>query len=654
MKGSSEITVDRKELTVSVYTVDDKVYDGTTAAAGTLKLDGAAAGEEPACEGTFAWTSASAGTATVNVSGIHLTGDWGKNYQVVDRLDNQPAGNEIQPKPLTETMFAAPSDVTYTGGEQKPAVTAAEPLLTSDDYETSYENNINAGEAAIHLTGKGNFTGSLTLHFNILPADFSYSVAGGNVKIGNNIEYVSVSETAAGVNGEQVKGTLVWYADDAYTQRTGEDYVFAGAEGDTVTLYWEFTPSEDETNYSSAPLRGETEFILQEKTVPVLRAESYVKDYDGAEVTLEELTEKASAYDGDKEIKGTWKMADTAPVMKDAERYEVELDFTPEDTGSYAQAVTEISVEIRKLDAVISLQLSTNRITTEDPLPEAELVYSGVLGGESLVPDTKPVFAGMPETAAAGVYTVRLENREEILKAVKALETSENYNVAAGSMSVTLTVTENITILPSPEAPAGMAYRLEMENGISRVPESLTEKFETPEELQEVLFRALTEKQPGTAAENSEVHDVKLYISTDGGRSWIEADETNFPKEGIALTLPYPEGTNKTDYKFVVAHIFTADLNGFSAGDIEIVDAENRENGIRFTLMGLSPICVSWIKTESPDQDEETTTEAPASGNKAPLTGDETNTIPWILLLFFSAGILTVQFKKNKHMQKNT
>ncbi|MCC8017962.1 MAG: hypothetical protein LIO39_05065, partial [Lachnospiraceae bacterium] len=50
--------------------------------------------------------------------------------------------------------------------------------------------------------------------------------------------------------------------------------------------------------------------------------------------------------------------------------------------------------------------------------------------------------------------------------------------------------------------------------------------------------------------------DVTLMISTDGGVTWVEATEANFPADGITITIPYPDGTNRTDYDFTVVHMF--------------------------------------------------------------------------------------------------
>jgi len=62
-------------------------------------------------------------------------------------------------------------DQTYTGYtiSPKPEIHTGAKLLTENtDYTLDYSNNENAGTANIHITGKGEYTGTLTKPFNIL------------------------------------------------------------------------------------------------------------------------------------------------------------------------------------------------------------------------------------------------------------------------------------------------------------------------------------------------------------------------------------------------------------------------------------------------------------------------------------------------------
>ena len=91
--------------------------------------------------------------------------------------------------------------------------------------------------------------------------------------------------------------------------------------------------------------------------------------------------------------------------------------------------------------------------------------------------------------------------------------------------------------------------------------------------------------------------------SDDGGKTWVKADETHFPKDGkLQITLPYPNGTDKT-YTFTVVHMFTSAAFGKTPGDVEMPKVTNGADGISFAVTGLSPITVSWTAPEAPEHD---------------------------------------------------
>ena len=67
---------------------------------------------------------------------------------------------------------------TYTGSEIKPNISKVSfgyTLKPNRDYTVKYSNNINAGTAKIQFTGKGNFTGTKTIHFTIHRKQISVS-----------------------------------------------------------------------------------------------------------------------------------------------------------------------------------------------------------------------------------------------------------------------------------------------------------------------------------------------------------------------------------------------------------------------------------------------------------------------------------------------
>jgi hypothetical protein len=77
-----------------------------------------------------------------------------------------------------EGMSAAleQSGLTYTGSAAEPAVTVKDgekTLVRGTDYTVAYQNNLNAGRAAVQITFRGNYTGSEELTFTIAKASFA-------------------------------------------------------------------------------------------------------------------------------------------------------------------------------------------------------------------------------------------------------------------------------------------------------------------------------------------------------------------------------------------------------------------------------------------------------------------------------------------------
>ena len=97
--------------------------------------------------------------------------------------------------------------------------------------------------------------------------------------------------------------------------------------------------------------------------------------------------------------------------------------------------------------------------------------------------------------------------------------------------------------------------KVKISEGLSKVTGDLENtEFNTVEKIQNKLTETVVLNE-GYTAENTVLYDIELVISNDGGLTWVPAAAENFPKEGIEVTLPYPDGTNAEDYDFTVAHM---------------------------------------------------------------------------------------------------
>ena len=202
--------------------------------------------------------------------------------------------------------------------------------------------------------------------------------------------------------------------------------------------------------------------------------------------------------------------------------------------------------------------------------------------------DTAPEKIYQYEDADKRIVTGLLVNRN--------MMTLEIYNTSTNKIDDKISVP--ITEEPEDEN----MYKTEVENGISKVPDSFKDKenLNTPEKIEQEMKLKLRDKVSGIEETNVAVYDVKLMVNVNG-TGWQEVTKDDFPSDGLTVTLPYPAGTGKDTHDFAAAHMFTADMNGFQAGDIEYPDVAKTEKGIEFKVKGLSPIAIGWkeVKDDS-------------------------------------------------------
>lgn len=154
----------------------------------------------------------------------------------------------------------------------------------------------------------------------------------------------------------------------------------------------------------------------------------------------------------------------------------------------------------------------------------------------------------------------------------------------------------------------GDDYRLVMgEKDKAEVTLELVENpnLNTQEKIVNHMNSLLDEKQlNGKTPEkqNMAVYDVLLLNKAANG-VWDRVTDENFPAAGVTVTIPYPEGTNASDYAFLAMHMLTMSRTGsdgkqYRAGDVEIPSLTLTDDGIEMTLNSLSPIALSWAKID--------------------------------------------------------
>ncbi|MBQ3431637.1 MAG: leucine-rich repeat domain-containing protein [Clostridia bacterium] len=116
------------------------------------------------------------------------------------RCDNTEA-SEVIYAPKTFTL--AKTSYVYTGKAIAPAVAVKDSkgkaLVKGTDYDVLYKNNINIGTASVVITFKGNYEGTKTLAFTILPKATNLALAGAKKA------FTAKWTKVAGVTGYQIQ-----------------------------------------------------------------------------------------------------------------------------------------------------------------------------------------------------------------------------------------------------------------------------------------------------------------------------------------------------------------------------------------------------------------------------------------------------------------
>ena len=158
-----KIVVSKKSLNNGLLTLSETsyVYDGTyKKPAATVTFGGKVLQEGK--DYTISYrNNLNVGVATVIATGMgDYTGYTSKNFTITKRA-------------MTGGTVSVASSVSFTGSNITPSVTvkvAGRSLTNGTDYTVSYSNNKNVGKATVKITGKGNYSGSLSAKFDIVPA----------------------------------------------------------------------------------------------------------------------------------------------------------------------------------------------------------------------------------------------------------------------------------------------------------------------------------------------------------------------------------------------------------------------------------------------------------------------------------------------------
>ncbi len=367
---------------------------------------------------------------------------------------------KIEPKPITENMIAGIAEsYTYVGHQIRPetvAVVDDSVILTKDtDYTLEYGANEEVGEdkGSVIIKGTGNYTGEVTVYFNIAPVDGSSGMtasidpAYGTYDPDGNTATVTVThQTGSGSHDVDLTAANAEYTISATDLVTGQAITDHGATGTGDTLTFTKPAIYDIILTLTGDHRGE--FRLSYTLLPLSN------DDGGLTLTVDDETQKVFTYGDEIDQSDA-----TITVMADGNNVTDQCTLTYEYTGfdqttasgDYSSSVLEnagvytVTATPKDGSAITGTGTFTFLILQRD-LSEANLTVedSGLVYNQNAqTPSVTVTVDGNAQPTKDTDYTITYYNNVNASNAAKAVVTATGNNFTGSQ-------TADFTIAPKP------------------------------------------------------------------------------------------------------------------------------------------------------------------------------------------------------------
>lgn len=441
--GKATIEITKRPVKVVTYG-NTKVYDGKPLTAGG-EVNGLVDGETV----SFAIT----GTQTlVGSSNNTYTLEWNKsadkdNYQVlpesvgvleVTPQSINPGPNPENPDPSYDGIqIDSPSDVEYDGQAHKwsPTVTDknGNALTESTDYEVSYDKDdfTDVKTITVTITGKGNYTGTVTRVYNILAAPLIIRTEKAE-KTYDGKPLTNENMTIEGLkNGEVV------------AHKTTGTQTEVGNSDNTYELDWKSKESTaKESNYIIKEVSLGKLVVKETEDEIVVTTTGGTFTYDGqphgATVEVSELPEGYTLQTAESDATAT--DVTTEAVTADADRLVIVNAAGVDVTANLK--ITRVTGEIVVNPATVTVTTpNASKVYDGTPLTAAGTI-TGLVNGETVS------FATTGTITNVGTAT----NSYSLVWDQTAKETNYTVSENLGTLTVTAPTNNNPSVTPTPPA----------------------------------------------------------------------------------------------------------------------------------------------------------------------------------------------------------
>lgn len=520
---------------------------------------------------------------------------------------------------MTENMFSVPDRMLYATGEDHT------------EYVKKYiEDSIRIDGTVVVRNRIFNRTKSDEWEMEISPAEVvekgTYTVTFTNPEDGDD----QVSKTFEVLDAGEMTGISLTTPPKktAYTygerfDRTGMVVTVAYSSGATKAA------SNNKVGIKEGGLRvGQTAVTLVYKengkeAACSLGVSVSPREIDVTKINWEEKTDSSYEYDGtEKTLKVKADLPEGLKVSvggtvsaTEVGTYGVTVDFFLEEgyEGNYviagpASAAKEWTITPKRLEWDTGDLEVVGNIRDNDVSIYGDLRVEGYLPAdqddENLpVSFSTDLIAGVSSKEPGNDQEIRLiwkdENRKYSLGDSPA---AKNYALPE-ELPVVFGIINDVVKKPVPHGVAvvkGRMYRLDLETGVSRVPERLGRipDYDTPSEIEKGLIGAVMKQD--IRQTYIYTYDPTLMRKNQDAAEWEHADTDEVSSDGLTIKIPYPKGVGMNSHKCVVAYIYPNTIDGTEAGTIIYPDITKTEDGIEFVVLACAPVAVGF--KEAPEE----------------------------------------------------
>ena len=388
-------------------------------------------------------TGEAAGKYEITVKGDKLQGNYTVSYVAgtltITSQSIDPGTDPEKPNPdYTGAKVNSPKDLVYDGKEHKwiPTVTdkADKKLEAGKDYTVEYstKNFKDVGTIKVTITGKGNYTGTVTRTYKITPKSVTVT-ADNKSKVFGEADPKFTAKVAGTLGNDTVEYTL--------SRETGE------AAGK-----YEITVKGDKLqgNYTVSYVAG-TLTITSQSIDPGTDPEKPNPDYTGAKVN----SPKDSVYDG-KEHKWSPTVTDKTKTLELGKDYTVEYstsDFTNVGTievtitgiGNYSGTVKR-SYKVTPKEYTVTTESATKTYSGTaltaggkvEGIVSGETVEFTTTGSQTEVGTSKNTYELVWKSAKATNYTLAKESIGELTVKAKSIVPDDKDNPESDKTGITV------------------------------------------------------------------------------------------------------------------------------------------------------------------------------------------------------------------------